>query len=226
MKKVGIVLSAALVGAAIVGGSVMAFNANANESDNINVVSQEEDLYGDYENRFDMEIETMNNMVPVFTAIGARMDAENTEYASSDEFVANAMGYLTYYSRGMLEGKYVEDAENIYVDEDIFEELAKTAFYKYDIKENKALTYNENTKSYTIKKDELSKNYKAEVVSVVNIDGCKDGENYNTYEVVVKIKKGLFTNVEMKFTVEDNEYVSVVDNYMYQYAVSGVEICE
>ena len=217
MRKLKAVLSAVLVSAAVIGLGVHTFKSHANE-----IVNNETD--GDYENRFDMDVAEISNMLPVFTAIGARMDYENCEYALTDEFVANAMGYITYYGRDMLADKYTEDEENIYVEKDIFDQLAKTAFYKYDIESNKALNYNADTDSYIIKKDELCKKYSAEIVSVVNIDGKKDGEFYNTYEVIAKIKKGLFTDVEMKFTLEDNEYVAVTDGYLFNYAVKDVEI--
>ena len=147
MKKFGVVLCSALVGAAVVGGSVMAFSANANENDEVRF----ESLYPNYENKLEMEVADMADMVPVFAAIGARMDCKNDEYASSDEFVADTMGYLAYYAKDSLEGKCVEDKDNIYVDIDTFEQMAKTAFYNYDIAENELLQHNVNTESYTIK---------------------------------------------------------------------------
>jgi hypothetical protein len=220
MKKLGVIVASALVGVGVLGGAVMNFNSNANE------VVKSDSLYEDYENRFEMEVQDMENMVPVFAAVGARINSEKDVYAATDEFVADAMSNLAFYAKDNLEGRFVEDADNIYVGKDTFEQLAKTAFYNYDITKNKVLTYNENTDSYTIKKDEANKKYKATVLSVVNVDGCKDGDFYNTYEVVVKVEKGLFTNVVMKFILEDNEYVADCDDYMFKYAVTDVEICK
>lgn len=221
-KKIKVILSSALISAAVVGMGIGTFKASANDD---SVVNNEINRGSDnYENRFQMDVEEISEMIPVLTAVGARMDYENTEYTASDEFVANAMGYLTYYDREKLAGKYTEDEENIYVEKDVFEEIAKSAFYKYNVEDNNKLNFDSNTGLYTIKKDDLCKKYTAEVLSVENIDGCKDGEFYNNYEVIVKVKKGLFTNVEMKFTLEDNEYVGQTDAYMYKYSVSNVEI--
>ena len=222
MKKASVIIASALVGVGVIGSLCMNFNSKAND-----VIAVETDgVYDDYENKFEMEVEDMDNMVPVFAAVGARINSEKDVYAATDEFVADAMSNLAYYAKDNLEGRFVEDSDNIYVGKDTFEQLAKTAFYNYDITANKKLAYNENTDSYTIKKDDATKKYKAEVLSVVNIDGCKDGDFYNTYEVVVKVEKGLFTNVVMKFTLEDNEYVAESDDYMFKYAVTNVEICK
>ena len=99
------------------------------------------------------------------------------------------------------------------------------AFVLKDISDGDNESYGDATAVKKVDK-EANKKYKATVLSVVNVDGCKDGDFYNTYEVVVKVEKGLFTNVVMKFTLEDNEYVADYDDYMFKYAVTDVEICK
>ena len=107
MKKLGVIVASALVGVGVLGGAVMNFNSNANE------VVKSDSLYGDYENRFEMEVQDMENMVPVFAAVGARINSEKDVYAATDEFVADAMSNLAFYAKDNLEGRFVEDADNI-----------------------------------------------------------------------------------------------------------------
>ena len=199
------------------------FSTKANEESKVNNVTNDV-LYLDYENSHELDNTMMEEMNPIFTSLGVQMSSDNSIYDSNDEFIASAMEYLAFYNKDLLNGKYEEDYNNMYIDENIFYQLAQISFFRYDITQNSLVKYDENKKSYVISKKNFPQNVNCEIESVVNIDGCKNAEFYNIYKVVVNINKGLFSNTKIKFTLVDSEFLESENECLYKYAIKNAEI--
>ena len=173
----------------------------------------------------------MDEMIPVFSALGAYMYETGSEYdAYSDEFYTSAFSYLAAYSKDRFaEGGFVQENNKAVLTRDAVSELSFATFasrqYGFDElpEDTQTLTADKNYEKFYVG-TEADTTYLAQIKSVTK-EVSEDVEiDKDVYDVEVELKKANETVAQLQFRLTSNELLEKKEEVMYNYAVLNAVI--
>lgn len=183
---------------------------------------------------WEVNVELLEGMEPIFTALGAQIYNERFEYCAYRRFYDKAFNYLLAYAKDSTKFNFIEDNDYYYISEKEMRALSSTAFYGgaldslsslntlEEVKDGYAM-YDSANKRYIIRKKEVPMDYSVKVKKFKATEYVHEGRHELYYYVGVELyKAGKYVD-DIDFTMEGNEEVNFED-YGVRYGIRNA--CE